>query len=113
MCNQNHEWHVACMAMNISTIVTVYYRGGCPKSMDNSIPWTISFDNACNSYTTGTSALPDIYAHAQRPQARGQVRIYRQSTSACGITNMFYFSMQTCGPQVCAYMSGKTLVPVI
>ena len=40
----------------------------------------------CNSYTTGTSALP---------AALMLVRIYRQSTSACGITNMFYFSMQT------------------
>ena len=37
----------------------------------------------CNSYTMGKSALPDIYA-----QARGQVRIYRQSTSAHGISNL-------------------------
>ena len=43
----------------------------------------------------GTSALPDIYACA-----RGQVRIYRQSTSARGITTMLYFSMQT-------YLIGK------
>ena len=44
------------------------------------------------SYTTGTSALPDIYAQARGPQARVRVHIYRQSTSAHGITNMFYFS---------------------
>ena len=37
----------------------------------------------CNSYTM-SSVLPDIYA-----QARGRVHIYRQSTSAHGITNMF------------------------
>ena len=47
----------------------------------------------CNSYTMDKSALPDIYAQTQGPQARGRVRIYRQSTSAHGITNMFYFSM--------------------
>ena len=52
---------------------------------------TSKFPGICNSYITGTSALPDIYAQAQGPQAR--VRIYRQSTSARGITNMFYFSM--------------------
>ena len=42
-----------------------------------------------NSYTTGMSALPDIYA-----RIRGQVHIYRQGRSAHGITNVFYFSMQ-------------------
>ena len=41
------------------------------------------------------SALPDIYTQAQGPQVWVRVRIYRQSTSARGITNMFYFSMQT------------------
>ena len=40
----------------------------------------------CNSYTMGTSAFPDIYTQARGPQA--QVCIYRQSTSARGITNM-------------------------
>ena len=33
------------------------------------------------SYTTGTSALPDIYARAQGPQTRGQVRIYQAKHS--------------------------------
>ena len=47
----------------------------------------------CNSYTMGKSALLDIYAQARGPQAQGRVCIYRQSTSAHGITNMFYFSM--------------------
>ena len=57
--------------------------------MDSYYAWTLdNNDYICNSYTMGKSALPDIYA-----QARGQVRIYRQSTSAHGITNMFYFSM--------------------
>ena len=42
----------------------------------------------CNSYTMGTSALPNIYAQAQGPQARGRVRIYRQSTTAHGITTL-------------------------
>ena len=47
----------------------------------------------CNSYATGKSALPDIYAQARGPQAQGRVRRYRQNVSAHGITNMFYFSM--------------------
>jgi len=62
------------------------------KVHDNGFPQPPG--DICNSYTTGTSALPDIYACAQRPQAQGQVRIYRQSTRAGGITNMFYFSLQ-------------------
>ena len=45
----------------------------------------------CDSYTTGTSALPDIYTQARGPQI--QVRIYRQSTSALGVTIMFYLTM--------------------
>jgi len=44
----------------------------------------------CNTYTTGTSALPEIYTQAQGSQARGHVRIFRQSTSACGISNMYH-----------------------
>ena len=31
----------------------------------------------CYTYTTGSSALPDIYAQAWGPQARGCVRIYQ------------------------------------
>ena len=50
----------------------------------------------CNSYTMGTSAFPDIYTQARGPQARVQLRIYRQSTSACGITIMFYFRIEFC-----------------
>jgi len=44
----------------------------------------------CKSYTMGTSAFPGIHALAWGLQAQGQVCIYRQSTSAHGITNMFY-----------------------
>jgi len=46
----------------------------------------------CNTYTTGTnaSALPEIYAQAQGPQPRGRVGIFSQSTSACGISNMYH-----------------------
>ena len=31
----------------------------------------------CYTYTTGSSALPDIYAQARGPQARGRVRTYQ------------------------------------
>jgi len=37
----------------------------------------------CNTYTTDTSALP---------QVRGRVHILRQSTSACGISNMYHYA---------------------
>ena len=43
----------------------------------------------CNSYTTGMSALPDIYA-----RARGQVRTGKAQVPVVRITNMFNFSMQ-------------------
>ena len=33
--------------------------------------------NICYTYITGLSALPDIYAQARGPQARGRVRIYQ------------------------------------
>ena len=45
----------------------------------------------CYTYTTGSSALPDIYTQARGPQARGRVRIY----------------------WACAYISGKARVPVV
>ena len=40
-----------------------------------------------STYTTGTRAMPDIYARALGPAAPGPVRIHiRQSTRACGIS---------------------------
>ena len=39
-----------------------------------------------STYTTGTRALPDIYARALGPAALGLVRYIRQSTRACGIS---------------------------
>jgi len=44
----------------------------------------------CNTYTTGTSALPEIYAQAQELQAQGCVHLLRQSISACGIITMYH-----------------------
>ena len=47
--------------------------------------------------TMGKSALRDIYA-----QAQGRVHIYRQSSSAYGITNLIQNSQavkKVCGPQ--------------
>ena len=52
----------------------------------------------------GKSALPDIYAQARGPQAQGRVRIYRQRTSAHGITNLIQNSQavkKLCDPQKC------------
>ena len=40
-----------------------------------------------STYTTGTGALPVIYAQAQGPQARGLVRTYQ---SACGISVTYF-----------------------
>jgi len=39
------------------------------------------------SYTTGSSALPDIYA-----QARGLVQIYQAKHNACGISAMYHIA---------------------
>ena len=41
----------------------------------------------CYTYTTGSSALPDIYAQTRSPRATG--------------------------PQACVYISGKAQVPVV
>jgi len=46
--------------------------------------------SSCNTYTTGKTTLPEIYAQAQGPLARGHVHIFWQSTSDCGISNMYY-----------------------
>ena len=62
------------------------YTHGCCATAS----WAARHTTVCLD-TTGTSALPDIYVQARGPQAR--VCIYRQNTSARGITNMFYFSM--------------------
>jgi len=40
-----------------------------------------------NNYTIGMGALPDIYMHL----SEGKCVYIRQSTSAHGMTNMFYF----------------------
>ena len=49
--------------------------------------WLIS-----NSYNTGKSALPDIYALALgRCAPEGECVYIRQSTSACVISNIFHF----------------------
>ena len=89
------KWYIYMVSVATKCGISVIYH---------SLPWYISyilqrgaFDlnhrcGICNSYTMGKSALPDIYAQARGPQAQGRVRIYRQSTSAHGIANMFYFS---------------------
>ena len=47
----------------------------------------------CYTYTTGSSALPDIYAQARGPQARWRMHIYiRQSSRACGISIMYHIA---------------------
>jgi len=46
---------------------------------------TFSLTYICNTYITGTSALPEIHARATGPRALAYIR---QSTSAFGISTM-------------------------
>ena len=78
-----------------SFFLSIYSRCYAPAS------WAARHTTVCLD-TMGKSALPDIYAQARGPQTQGRVCIYRQSTSAHGITNLIQNSQavkKVCGPQ--------------